>query len=78
MSSDFLNMDEVDTARAESITASIQPITIEGLRSLGEGLFPYADHPWREKFFTFLDENSGATFYHASTNDRIRGTRPPT
>jgi hypothetical protein len=29
------------------------------------------DHPWREKFFEFIDKNAGATFHHATTNDSI-------
>ena len=38
---------------------------------LGEGLFPFIDHPWREKFFNFLTENSDAPFHHATTHDGV-------
>ena len=68
---DNLNMDEVAQARQEALRETIHTISVEELRSLGEGLFPYAEHPWREKFFTFLAENSGATFHHATTDDHI-------
>jgi len=71
MAYDNQSMDEVMEARREAIRDSIHTITVEELRSLGESLFPYAEHPWREKFFTFLAENSGATFHHAVTNDQI-------
>jgi hypothetical protein len=66
-----LNMDEITEARRKAIVESIHPIGVEELKALGEGLFPYVDHPWREKFFTFVTENSGATFHHATTHDRI-------
>jgi hypothetical protein len=71
MPSENLNKDEITEARREAIAASIHPISVEELKALGEGLFPYVDHPWREKFFTFISENAGATFYHATTHDRI-------
>jgi hypothetical protein len=71
MSSDNLNMDEITEARRKAIAESIETISIEDLKALGEGLFAYPEHPWREKFFGFITENSGATFHHAMTNDRI-------
>jgi hypothetical protein len=71
MPSEIPNMDELTNERRKAIAATIKPIGIEELKALGEGLFPYSDHPWREKFFTFLSENSGATFQHAVTDDRI-------
>ena len=71
MPSENLNMDDLTNERCKAIAETIKPIGIEELKALGEGLFPYVDHPWREKFFTFLSENSGATFHHAVTDDRI-------
>jgi hypothetical protein len=71
MASENLNMDEITDARRKALAESIQPIAVEDLKKLGEGLFPYLDHPWHDKFFSFVDENSGATFYHATTNDRL-------
>jgi hypothetical protein len=64
-------MDEITEARRKAIAESIKTISVEELKGLGEGLFPNFDHPWREKFFTFITENAGATFHHATTNDRI-------
>jgi hypothetical protein len=71
MAFDNLNMDEVTEARREAIRDTLHTITVEELRSIGESLFPSAEHPWRDKFFGFISENAGATFYHAVTDDRI-------
>jgi hypothetical protein len=64
-------MDEITEARRKAIAESIQPISVEELKTLGEGLFPNLENPWREKFFTFVTENAGATFHHATTHDRV-------
>jgi hypothetical protein len=64
-------MDEINRDRRDAIQKSIQSISAEEVKSLGEGLFPYLDDPWREKFFTFIAENPDATFHHATTHDRI-------
>ena len=66
-----LNMDELTGARRKSAAETIKTISVEELKGLGEGLFPYHDHPWREKFYNFIAENSAATFHHATTHDRI-------
>jgi hypothetical protein len=66
-----MNMEEITAARRQAIAETIHSISAEELKGLGEGLFPYIDHPWREKFFTFVAENAGASFYHATTDDRV-------
>ena len=71
MPSENFNIDEITEARRKSIAETIHPISVEELNVLGEGLFPGADHPWRERFFNFLAENSEATFYHGTTHDRV-------
>lgn len=71
MPSENLNMDDLNDARRKAIAENIRTISVEELKSLGEGLFPYLDHPWRTKFFDFLNENAGATFHHATTSDRF-------
>lgn len=71
MASENLNMDEITEARRKAIAQSIKPIGIEELKSLGDALFPFFDHPWREKFLTFISENAGATFHHATTHDGV-------
>jgi hypothetical protein len=72
MKSENLNMDEITDARRKAIAASIRPLSVEELRTLGERLFPIAADPWRERFFDFLKENAGATFHHATTHDDIQ------
>lgn len=71
MSIDHLNPDEINEARREAIEETIQPISAEQMRELGNALFPTLDNPWREKFFALIDENPGAAFHHAETDDRI-------
>jgi len=71
MSSENLNMDELTEARSKAVADSIHTISAEELKALGEGLFPYVEHHWRERFFNFIAENPGATFHHATTHDRI-------
>jgi hypothetical protein len=69
---DTINLDEITEARRKAIAVSIRTISIEELKALGERLFPFVDHPWREKFFGFLSENPGATFHHAITHDGVQ------
>jgi hypothetical protein len=71
MPSDYLEIESRDEARRKGVEETIDPIGVEQLKVLGESLFPSIDHPWRERFFQFINENAGATFYHATTNDRI-------
>ncbi len=68
---DNLNMDEVTEARREAIRDTVHTISVEEIRSLGESLFPSAEHPWRERFFAFVSENPGATYHHAVTDDNV-------
>jgi hypothetical protein len=63
---------EITKARRKAIAESIRTISAEELKALGEKLFPGVDHPWREKFFAFINENPGATFYHATTHDSVQ------
>ena len=69
---DTVNMEEITKARRKAIAESIRTISVEELKALGERLFPLVDNPWREKFFGFITENSGATFHHATTHDHVQ------
>lgn len=66
-----LNMDDLTGERRKALAESIRTITVEELKALGDGIFPSFDHPWRETFFNFITENSGATFHHATTHDHV-------
>ena len=72
MKAENLNMDEITEARRKSVAASIRTIDLAELKALGQKLFPFAGDVWGEKYFAFLDENPGATFHHATTNDGIQ------
>ena len=69
---DTVNMEEITKARRKAIAESIRTISVEELKALGERLFPFVGDPWRDKFFAFLDENSDATFHHATTHDHVQ------
>ena len=69
---DTVNMEEITKARRKAIAESIRTISVEELKALGERLFPLMDNPWREKFFAFITENSGATFHHATAHDGVQ------
>jgi hypothetical protein len=71
MAIENLNIDEITGARRKAVEESIETISVEKLKALGEELFPFHDHPWREKFFGFITENADVTFYHATTNDHF-------
>jgi hypothetical protein len=64
-------MEEISNERRKAIAETINTISADELKALGEGLFPFQDHPWREKFFNFVNENSGSVFHHATTHDRV-------
>jgi hypothetical protein len=70
MEPENLDIESILEARRKAVEQTIEPIGIDALKSLGEKRFPWHDHPWRQAFFEFIEENSGCTFYQASTNDR--------
>lgn len=71
MESENLNMTEITEARRKALAETIRPISLEELQKLSDTLFPYADDPWRERYTEFLAENPGASYYYATTHDRI-------
>ena len=71
MPSENLNMEELTDERRQAIENSIRTISLDELKALGDKLFPFLDHPWREKYYSFLTENANCTFHHATTRDGI-------
>jgi hypothetical protein len=65
------DLENLDKERRKAIAKSIRTISVEELKAIGEEVFRYADDPWREAFFRFIAENSGATFHHAVTSDGV-------
>lgn len=55
----------LDEPRRKALAESLQPITVAELEKLGETLFPYSDHPWRDTFFNFIKDNATANYHHA-------------
>lgn len=70
MSFDAANLDNLMHERRAAVAESIHTISTEEMKALGEVIFPYVDHHWREKYFAFVNENASATFHHAITSDR--------
>jgi hypothetical protein len=64
-------LESLDKERRKAIAKSLRTINAEELKRIGDEIFRYADDPWREAFFKFIAENSGATFHHAATSDGV-------
>ena len=67
-----VNLDEITEARRKAVAASIRTISLEELKALGEQLFPIAADAWRERYFAFLEANTGSTFHHATAHDGVQ------
>lgn len=72
MDTENFNTQELTEERRKGVAKSIRTIGVDELKTLGEQLFPFVDHPWRTAFFDFIAENPGATFHHATTSDGIQ------
>jgi len=51
MEPENLDIEQINEDRRKAIQQNIEVISVDNLKALGEKLFPYADHPWKEKFF---------------------------
>jgi hypothetical protein len=71
MEPENLDIESITDVRRAAIEQTIKPIGSDELKAIEEKLFPFFDHPWRQTFFQFLEENSGSTIYRATTNDAI-------
>ena len=60
MEPENVDIESITDARRKAIEQTIEPIGIDELKSLGEKLFPFLDHPWRNTYFQFLEDNSGS------------------
>ena len=71
MAFEKFDLENLDKERRKSIAKSIRTVSVEELKKIGEEIFPHADDHWREAFFRFITENSGATFHYAVTSDGV-------
>ena len=67
---EFHDIGEITEARRKAVAQSIRTVSPEELKKLGEELFAFPDHPWREKFFQLIAD-SRATFYHAEAGEGV-------
>ena len=58
MEPENLDYEAITDARRKAIEQTIEPIGIDELKSLGEKLFPFLDHPWRQTFLEFVEEHA--------------------
>ena len=68
---EIFDLENLDKERRKAVAKSIRTISVDELKKLGGEMFRYADDPWRETFFRFIAENSGATFHHAVASDGV-------
>lgn len=71
MPAESFNFEEITAKRRAAIEDSIRAVSVDEVKGLGEELFPFPDHPWREVYFKFVAENANNTIYHAVTHDRV-------
>ena len=71
MEREQFDLETITEGRRNSIELSIAVIDAAAVKALGEKLFPYHDHPWREVFLHFVEENAGSAFYHATSHDGV-------
>lgn len=67
----LLDPSALNEARRQAVTATIEPVTLEELKVMGESLFPQPDHPWRNQYFHFLEEHPDSRYFRASTDDGV-------
>ncbi len=71
MSIENLDFESLSDERRKAIKESIKEISVAELKALGEKLFPFVEHPWREVYFNFIAEHPSSTYYHATTAENI-------
>lgn len=63
------DVENLNKERRKSAAQTVRLVNVEELKKIGNEIFRFADDPWRQTFFTFISENTGATFYHAVASD---------
>jgi hypothetical protein len=71
MQNEGLNIKEVMESRRHAVEESLNTISVADLKALTDELFPYADHPWLEKFSKVVNDSASGTFHHAVVDDCV-------
>jgi hypothetical protein len=71
METENLTIKEVMDSRRHAVEQSLNTISSAELKALTDELFPYADHPWMEKFSAVVNDPASGIFYHAVVDDRV-------
>jgi hypothetical protein len=65
------DLENLNKERRKAIAKTIRTVNADELKKIGNEIFHYAEDPWRDAFFKFIEENPGATFHHAVTSDGV-------
>lgn len=65
----MLDFETLSAERRRIAAETIKPVSPEELFKLGEELFVDLDHPWRELYFQFIEENRGEKSYTGDAGD---------
>lgn len=65
------DLENLNKERRASIAKSLRVINADELKKMGNEIFHYADDPWRDTFFKFIDENPGSTIHYGVTSDNV-------
>jgi len=65
MQTEALDIKEVMKSRRHAVEESLHTISSAELKALTDELFPYADHPWLEKFSEVVNDPASGTLHHA-------------
>ena len=68
---DTFDLASLNKERRKAIAQTIRTVSADELKKIGHEIFRYAEDPWRDAFFKFIEENPGATFHHAVTSDGV-------
>jgi hypothetical protein len=65
------DLENLNKERRKAIAKTIRTVNADELKKIGNEIFHFAEDPWRDAFFKFIEENPGATFHHAVTSDGV-------
>src|SRR4051794_24850911 len=63
------DLESITEERIKSINKTIRSVSRDEVKKMGDQLFKYADDPWRDSFFRFVNEHPSASFHHALTSE---------
>ena len=71
MSLEKFDLESLTKDRIKAIAQTIRTIDKEELKKIGNEIFQFADDPWRDAYFKFIEDHPGSTFHQATTSDGV-------